>query len=419
MPTPARSKGETGAVAPARARARGSLLCVTNFPSNTGYAWDFIEGLYAGLAHRFAAHGIRTIVAYPALEGFPEPLRGSPAEPVELPVRPGRPGSLWAVGRFVRTHEVRVLYLPDRPVWHPGYAWMRLLGARGIVVHDHTSGARTRPTGVKRALKRLRLRLPGTLADRVIAVSDFVAARKVEVDMVPARRVIRVWNSVELPPADPGAPRRLRAAFGITPGRPVIVCACRATPEKGVQHLLRAFDRLLREGDVGPDRPALVYMGEGPALEDLRALREGLASREDIVIAGYRRDGRELLAGADIAVVPSVWAEAFGLSVLEAMARGVPVVASRVGGIPEIIEDGASGLLVPAGDERALSGALGRLLRDPEARRRLGSEGRRRAERHFTFDREVDELFGILAPPFGLRVEEGSGPPLSDRAVAR
>jgi glycosyltransferase involved in cell wall biosynthesis len=397
-------RGSNGDLAPG-----GSLLCVANFPSDTGYAWEFIEGLFAGVADRLAPRGVRTWVAYPALPRPPRALRRSAALPVGLDAGLRDRRSLTAVLGFVRRHRVRVLYLTDRPAWHPAYPLLRLAGVRRIVVHDHTSGERAVPRGVRRFAKRLRVRIPGMLADTVIGVSDFVARRKVEVDLVPPGRVHRLWNSIPAPLPDPGARRRLRAVFGLHPERPVIVCACRAAAEKGVVHLLRAFEALQRSDGPAGGRPTLLYMGTGPALTELQAVRETLSCSEDVIFAGYRADARELLEGADVCVVPSVWQEAFGLAALEPMARGVPVVASRVGGIPEVVVDGETGILVPPGDEAGLARALDRLLADPAERARLGANGRRRAAEQFSLPDELDQLTELLVPGPG-RIPVGPGP---------
>lgn len=378
-----------------------SLLCVANFPSGTGYAWKFIESLYAGVADRLAESAIATWVAYPELREHPQVLDGTAARPIELRIRLSSPGLVWALARFIRRERVRVLYLSDRPSWHPAYALLRLCGTRCIVVHDHTSGARTPPRGLKRWVKWIVCRLPGMMADHVIAVSDFVARRKVEVDLVPAHRVRRIWNSLEIPAPNPSAASELRGTFGIAPERPVVVCACRAAPEKGVDSLMRSFDRLLSELPEAAPRPALLYMGEGPALAALQRLRDTLEARDDIILAGYRADASKLLEGADVCVVPSLWEEAFGLAVLEPMARGRAVIASRAGGIPEVAIDGETGVLVPPGDEGALLAAMCRLLLSPSERERLGRAGRERAARHFSLTAEIDELAGLLGSVFG------------------
>ena len=374
---------------------RESLLCVANFPANTGYAWDFIEGLYAGVADRLAVAGMRTWVAYPALGEAPRSLSGSRAQPVELDARLGRLRCVLATLKFIRGHNIRVVYLADRPAWHPVYLVFRMFGIRRIVVHDHTSGERTIPVGLKRALKWMSRRLvPGMMADVVIGVSDFVVRRKIEVDLIPQARVHRVWNSLEVPPPDSEAAFRLRREFGLAPDATVIFCACRASREKGVDHLLRAFDQAVQEANG--DRAVLLYLGDGPDLGRLNEIRVGLRQAHRIHFAGYRTDAAALLAGADICVVPSVWQEAFGLSALEPMARGIPVIASRVGGIPEVVSDGETGLLVPPGNENALAAALRHLLSEPAERRRLGENGRVRAAEFFSQSEEIDQLTALV-----------------------
>jgi glycosyltransferase involved in cell wall biosynthesis len=371
---------------------------VANFPSNTGYAWNFIEGLYAGIADRLAERGVRSFVAYPEIPAPPETLRGSAARAVELRVRVDEPRCLPAILRFVRSHDIRVVYLTDLHAWHPAYTLLRGCGVERIVVHDHTSGERSAPRGLRRAVKRMTRRIPGMMADQIVCVSDFVARRKVASDLVPEERVTRVWNSLAIPERARDAAQRTRQALGIAGERPVIACACRSVPEKGVAHLLRAFDRLVSRDPGSASRPVLVYMGNGPILRELEALRASLTHAEDILFTGYRDDAVELLEGVDVCVVPSVWQEAFGLAALEPMARGVAVVASRVGGIPEVVVDGETGLLVAPGDDAALEEALRALLADPERRRRLGANGRRRAERHFSIEGEIDDLTRLLFP---------------------
>lgn len=377
-----------------------ALLCAVNFGSGTGFAWTFIERIYADVASRLAEKGIDTWVAYPELEVDPEPLERSPARPVELPIRPGNPTALWHLARMVRQRNIKVIYLPDRATWHPGYAVLRAAGVSWIVVHDHTSGARTRPKGVRRALKGASRGMPGMLADRVIGVSDFVARRKVDVDLVPADRVVRVWNGIRVPARRDGATDLMKARLDLPAGRPVIASACRAAEEKGVQHLIRAFARVVGDASVGQGRPVLVYMGEGPALEAWKALAVELGVGDDVIFTGYREDADELVGDAAVAVVPSVWAEAFGLAALEPMARGVPVIASRVGGLPEVVVDGETGLLVSPGDESALAGAIRRLLGDEEERREMGRRARERVEEHFSWEEQIGKITALLQEGF-------------------
>lgn len=377
-----------------------ALLCVANYEAGTGFAWTFIERLYADAARRLADNGIRTWVAYPSLKLEPVPLQGSPARPLELAVRLGSGSNLLRVLDFVRRRNVRALYLADRSTWHPAYLLLRAAGVRWIVVHDHTSGARSRPVGMKRLLKLASRRLPGMVADRVIGVSDFVARRKVEVDLVPAERVVRIWNGIKVP-EDNAVADLMVDRLDLPAGRPVIAAACRAAEEKGIQHLLRGFARLMQTHDSGSSRPLLVYMGDGPALQGWRALADDLGIERDVVFAGYRDDADELIGGASVAVVPSVWAEAFGLAALEPMAWGVPVVASRIGGLPEVVVDGQTGLLVPPGDEVALADALRALLGDEGRRREMGRNARSRVKKQFRWEDQIDSIATLLAQGLG------------------
>ena len=178
-------------------------------------------------------------------------------------------------------------------------------------------------------------------------------------------------------PPDPD----LAARGGLEPGDEVLVAAVRLVALKGVQRAISAL-ALLRER-----RPLLklVVAGEGPYRAELerRAAQAGVTDR--VRLLGFLEPGR--LAGfyalGSCAVFPSMGEEALGLSIAEAMACGLPVVASRLGGVPEVVGD--CGVLVPAKDDQALARALESLLDQPQRRRELGEAGRRRVAREFTW----------------------------------
>lgn len=389
------------------------LLCVVNFPANTGFAWDFIEGLYAAAAREGQALGWRTFVAYPRIDQPPRSLAGSPAVPVALQVDPDGVSDVRALWRFLRANRITTVYLTDRPVRSPVHLLMRLAGVRHIVVHDHTSGHRTVPTGARRVIKRLLRAVPGIEADRVLAVSDYVARRQVEVGLMSPARVTRVWNGVPLPTASPVAVADQRRSLDLPADRPIITCCCRAAPEKGVHHLLHAF-ATVRRAESGV-RPMLVYVGDGPELLRLRALATELGISADTRFVGYSREVARYLQASDIVAVPSVWQDALPLGVLEAMAAGKPVVATRVGGIPEMCRDGVEGFLVEPGAEAELGQAMTRLLDSPSMRSAMGERGRQRVAECFTPEGQVAaivEQLGLRHPdqPVGTAPRLASSP---------
>jgi glycosyltransferase involved in cell wall biosynthesis len=139
---------------------------------------------------------------------------------------------------------------------------------------------------------------------------------------------------------------------------------------------------------------ALVLVGEGPLRESLKAqvAAAGLESR--VYFAGFRRQVRDLMPEFDVFALPSLW-EGFGLVLLEAMAAGRAIVASRVSAIPEVVEDGVTGFLVPPGDSDALAEALVTLRRDGVKRERLGIAGAERLRRQFTLERMVERTIEV------------------------
>ncbi len=378
-----------------------TLLCVCNFRTNTGYAWDFVERLYAGVANALARRGVRTLVSYPKLRASPHTLAGSAAQPVELEFGFATSKQGLETLRFLRSHRVRALYLTDRPACSLFYPMVRLAGVRHIVVHDHTSGERTTPRGLKRIAKWVYIRMPGVSANRVIAVSDYVAARDIRTLSVLPSRIMRVWNGITLPVITPSR-AILRKLANVDADRTLVVCSCRANAVKGVDYLLRAFDTLHGQIPGGANHPVLIYIGDGPQRDELENIRNALSSRESIIFLGYQANASQLLMEADICIVPSVWHDAFPLSVLEPMAAGKPVIATAVGGIPEMIEDGVTGLLVPPADDLALSSAIGRLLSDRGLAERIGAAARQRVAERFTPDlqlRTITEIVGRCFSP--------------------
>jgi glycosyltransferase involved in cell wall biosynthesis len=375
-----------------------TLLCTVTFPANTGFAWEFIERLYARMANRLLEDGVRTLVAYPEIVEAPRTLAGSAAVPVVLDTRLKTRSARAAMVDFVRRENVQMLYLTDRPFWSVWYRLLRHAGVRKIVVHDHTSGTRTVPKGMRRAIKRVLVNLPGVAADVIVAVSNYVAERDRSVALLAPERIRRVWNGIDPIPinAEQGRPE-VRADLGLSPDTAVIACACRAIREKGVDVLFKAFDLLCRTS-TAPS--TLVYIGTGPEIYNLSALRESLKCAGRIHMLGYLPEAAAFLRTANVCVVPSVWQEAFSLAVLEMMARGRAVVATRVGGVPELIEDCVSGILVPPNDVDALATAIARVLDSPGFAETLGRAARERASRLFTADQQISEMLGTFQDVF-------------------
>lgn len=270
-----------------------------------------------------------------------------------------------------------------------------IVEARADVVHLHTGRATWlgglaarlagRPAVTTRRMDRRVKRnwrtrvIYGALVERAAAISPAVLARLVE-GGVPRDRIELIWSSVDpeaLAPARPAA--EVRAELGAPPDAPVALSAGALVRRKGFDVLLDAFARVADETGAH-----LWIAGDGPERD---ALAERLPPRARLL--GRRDDVPALLAACDVFVMPSR-AEGLGVAALEAMAVGRPVVASRVGGLGELVVDGRTGSLVPPDDPAALAGALGPLLADPALRERYGRAGEARVAEGFLPERMVD-----------------------------
>jgi glycosyltransferase involved in cell wall biosynthesis len=206
--------------------------------------------------------------------------------------------------------------------------------------------------------------------DQLIAVSRMIE-RKIHDERPVGAPVRLIYNGVDLSRYDdPERCSTLPAEYGMEPGSQVVGVVARLEPEKGHPTLLEAWPQVLR---AVPDAYLLI-VGEGSRREALEAQARDLRIAHRVVFTGRRDDVPAVTAALDVAVLPS-YREAQGLSILEAMALSRPVVASNVGGIPEMITDGETGLLVPPHDADALATALIRLLRDRHYAVALGQAG--------------------------------------------
>jgi glycosyltransferase involved in cell wall biosynthesis len=182
-----------------------------------------------------------------------------------------------------------------------------------------------------------------------------------------------VANGVEIPTSGSGEPRRKWSDVGLLfqPHHEVIVTIGRLDPQKGYGCLLRAFRQVLGQRE----QARLLVIGAGPEAPELRALAEELGVAEKVIFAGERTDGPLLASLARLYVQPSLF-EGTPNALMEAMAAGVPVVATAVDGVPEIVTHGVSGWLVPPNEPAALAEAVLGALRDTQEAETVGRRGR-------------------------------------------
>ena len=261
----------------------------------------------------------------------------------------------------------------------------RLAGARAIS-HMHIENAFRAGRG--RSLQVALDNATARLCEALVAVSD-ATRRSLLAQGYPADRLVTIHNGID--PVEPAEP--LRLADGTT-----VLEVARLADVKGQRTLIAAL--------VGLDAAA-VLVGrdlerDGAYEASLRREAERLGVADRVVLAGYRPDVPQLLAGCDVFCLPST-AEGLPIVILEAMAQGKPVVASAVGGVPELVVDGETGLLVPPDDPQRLAEALRKLLADPALAKAMGEAGRTRVRERFSASAGATRVLALYESPSTLR----------------
>jgi glycosyltransferase involved in cell wall biosynthesis len=301
-----------------------------------------------------------------------------------LPMR--RLATLLNSGRFDIVHAHKF----GSNVW--GTLFGRACRVPVVIAHEHTWSYKGQPLR-----KWIDGRVVGPLATRFIAVSDADAARMIEHEKVAPEKVVVMPTGYFARPLTPDTD--LRSELGLTPETPLVGTAVVFRPQKALEVLLEAHAWLLRSM---PD-VHLAIAGDGQTRAEVERRARELSLDGRVHFLGERDDVDAILRSLDVAALSSDF-EGSPLFVLECMANGTPIVATAVGGLPQMVLDGETGVLVPPRDPEALAGAIGRLLVDPERRAMLAAAAANRLSefRIEAVARRFADLYETLAAEAGL-----------------
>jgi L-malate glycosyltransferase len=316
---------------------------------------------------RFETHVVSFHRSGPWLERAEAGAAAVAEFPIRGLLRPGTLARMWAFARWCRRHRIAVLHATDiyANIFALPAAWCAGVPVRIANRREINPGKR----GAMIALQRASY----AFATRVAANSRAAAARLVK-ERVPASKVEVVGNGLDLSRFQPRAPH----------GGPRIITVANLRPEKAHGVLLAAARTVVdRHADA-----EFWIVGDGVLRTEVRALASRLGLGDRVRFFGHRDDVPELLAQCDIFALPSR-SEAMPNGVLEAMAAGLAVVATRVGGIPEVISHGRTGILVPPDQPQALAAALIDLIEQPSRAAALGREARQFVHDRYSFERMV------------------------------
>lgn len=371
--------------------------------SGRGRVMHVVHSLNLGGAERLAARLAVTlsdefdlvVACLDAAGLWAREVRDAGVPVVELLRQPGIDLALTArLARQARSHRVRLLHAHQySPYFYTVLASLAVPGVR-VLFHEHGRHYPEIDSPKRRAVNH---HLFSRATHRVVAVSADVSERLVQYEGLPRELIEVVYNGTDAPPpASPEEKSAIRRQLGLDPDAPVMGTVGRLDP---VKNLPLAIGSLTSLRSRWPTLKMLV-IGDGPARAEIEAAAREQGVADQVVMTGFRDDAAELVRAMDIFLLPSL-TEGTSLALVGAMAAGVPSVASAVGGTPEVLEHGQSGLLVPSEDQAALTAAIEELLTDPERAAAMGRAGREVYLERFTFDGMIEQFRRIYREELG------------------
>lgn len=311
----------------------------------------------------------------PAVEIRPLPFRGDS----DL-------GFIGRLRRLIRNEKPDVLHIHSRR----GDLLAALAGRLENIPMIHSRRVDNPPRWVD-----TRIKFP--LFETIVTISEGIREVLIETG-VPAERVVCVPSAVDTERYRPECGKAwFRSEFSLAEGEPAIGMIAQLIARKGHEVLFDALPVVLARH---PQTRVLLF-GQGPMEAELRTSVRARGLEDAVIFAGYRNDMTRVMPCLDLVVHPA-WMEGLGVSLLEAAACGVPIVATRVGGIPEIVKDGVNGRLIEPGDAATLASAIVELLDDPARRRELGRAGRRLVLERFSVDAMVEGNYRVYLSVSGV-----------------
>lgn len=301
-------------------------------------------------------------------------------------------GDIYRLYQAIKDKHIDLVHVNFNWVTNPELLGLYLSGAK-IVFTDHDSGPKLSSKRFRHALLRRINQMISWRITRFFGVSQYVCKRLLRTHLVTGDKVELIYNGVNLDRFKPQSAGYARKKLELPEGKRIICAVAMLIPEKGIQILLQAVARLVYENcktDV-----ILLVAGEGYFRNELERLAGDLQIMDHVRFLGRRSDIHDLVASSDIIAVPSLWEEAFGLIIAEGMASGRPVVASNIGGIPELIENGVSGITVQPGNVEQLAAALNTLLESSDTCRAMGAAALQKAQKDFDIVRQTSILADV------------------------
>lgn len=295
--------------------------------------------------------------------------------------------------RYLKKNRYHIVHTHNSKAGFIGRLSAKLAGVPVIIHTVHGFAFHDQEPLWRRMLFRNLERMASTCCDRMIFISRPLIDWALKEKITSTEKIVKIYSGIELDrfkPVSDDEKKQAKIRWGINPDDPVAGIVSKLWEGKGHKILIKAFKELTKD----LKKAKLFIVGEGYLEDELRSYAKELGISESIVFTGFRFNVSEVMACFDISVLPSFF-EGMGRVLIEAMAMKIPVVASNVGGIPDIVKENKNGILVPPGNVSELSEAMKKLLTNPEMSISMGKYGHQKATETFGAESMSEKILNI------------------------
>lgn len=334
----------------------GNILLVANWESNVGYAWWLMENFWVQIEQHFHEQGRSCHLIYPKVTQVPADINASGIIVEQCDFRDQSTQNLTRIRDIIKHNNIQIIYLSDSPTYSMFYLRLKLWGVKKIIVHDHTPGDRTTPSGIRRLLKSLLHRLPLISADHFIAVTDFVYQRFINVYCLPEKKCSVAANGIKPIELDKSDRHYINSIFDIPENRFTVITTGRASQYKGIDFFIECADELINKQHI--ENLHFLFCGDGPDM----AMFKNIAAQNNLdshfTFAGKRTDIRQILPSCNIGFHAATGEVGYSLSILEYMSAGLLTIVPDQPSTSLCITDEVNGLLYKPRDIRSACNAI-------------------------------------------------------------
>ena len=356
-----------------------------------GWGGQEIRILLEMKAHRRQGHGVYLLC--PPRTKLADEAGGMGIEVIPYRMRsPWEPRSILRIKNLIRDLKIDVLHTHSSvDSWAGGLAgrWAKV----PVLVRTRHISVRVRRPWLNRIYY---------LPDAIITTGEHIRRELLQTHKIPAERIVSIPTGADLGRFHPGPPDlELKKRMGLPIDSPVVTLVAVLRAQKRHELVIAAAAEVIK---VFP-QARFLFVGDGPGRDRVEQEIKNAQLETQILMTGYREDIPAILSFTDLGIISSV-AEGIPQFLFQIMAMGKPVIATAVGGIPEIVTSGVNGLLIPPEDPAALAKALVQVLGDPGSARRLGEEGRRLVEKEYTVEKMAEKVYRVYQQVYERKQRE-------------